>query len=237
MAPVLEFEELVELGCELCGRYTTGIDEDGRGFASLPFPMTSKAKIAGLIDRASGLYGARLARMALRYVEDGSRSPRESKLAISLRLPRRRGGQSGPPYEFNHQVPLAEKYRRMAGKPYYEIDLFFPDGNVGLEYLGKDYHEGPVRTVGDLRRESILADLGTEVHDVTRIQAENALEVARLARVIRKACNLRWRSPSPAEINRSQAVLDKLYRRSLQPWWDAGQIAMQSGCVIRPSAR
>lgn len=202
--------DLLELGYELCGFY--GIDRRHGGMYALPAPITSTAKLASYLSRAGGLHGAGLARQALPRLHDRSRSPRESKLHLSLCLPRSCGGQGIDFLELNHRVPLGAAERRAAGQAAYEIDLYAPRAKLGFEYDGAEYHSGQMRTVRDLRKESILAGKGISIHVVTKTQAENALEVIRLAKVAYRAEGKRFRTPAPDHIARTQALLDRLYR-------------------------
>ena len=226
MAPTLDFTHLVELGCELCGLYSTGFNERNRGFADLPEPLTTVDKLCSFLVRAKGLYGANIARKAMRFILNRSRSPRESKLAISMALPRRKGGQSCLPIELNYVVPLTGEHRKAAGKGHYKIDAYFPGGMLGFEYYGKDGHTGTVREVKDIRRESILNDKGIAIHVVTKSQAENAQEIIRLAQVVRNARGLRKRTFRLEDVARTQRLLDLLYRSGRQPWWDADIIPL-----------
>ncbi|MDO4532374.1 MAG: hypothetical protein Q4C36_01495 [Coriobacteriia bacterium] len=226
MAPLLDFVHLVELGCELCGLYSTGFDERNRGFADLPQPLTTVDQLVSFLARAKGLYGANIARKAVRFILDRSRSPRESKLAISMALPRRKGGQSCLPVELNYVVPLTGEHRKAAGKGHYEIDAYFPGSMLGFEYYGKESHAGTIREIKDIRRESILADKGISIHVVTKNQAENAQEIIRLAQVVRNARGLRRRAIRLEDVAKTQRLLDLLYRSGRQPWWDADIIPL-----------
>jgi hypothetical protein len=183
-------------------------------------------RLAAFISRAKGLYGANIARKAMRFILDRSRSPRETQLAISLAFPRKLGGQSCRPITLNQVVLLDSKRSAAAGKDYYEIDLSFPGCNLGFEYYGKDSHRGPVRMLKDIRRESILGDKGIAIHAVTSSQAENALEIIRLAQVVRRTRGIRRRKTALEDVTRTQRLLNELYHSGRQPWWDADIIPL-----------
>ena len=100
----------------------------------------------------------------------------------------------------------------MAGKTHYEVDFYEGKGKRGLEYLGRDSHDGPVRTLEDIRRESILSSKGIHVHGVTKTQSEDVLELERFAEILIRGQGKRWRKPTPDHERAMRALLRKLYR-------------------------
>ncbi|MDO4533775.1 MAG: hypothetical protein Q4C36_08650, partial [Coriobacteriia bacterium] len=202
---------LIELGYELCGFHATHCHY-GDDSLQMPQPLMDKRRLAVYLDRAKGLYGAGAAVWAQRYVHERTRSPRETKLHMSLSLPRHYGGQAADFLELNAEIPLGKKLQKVAGKPKYEIDLFARDGKTGFEYNGKPYHSGEMRTLEDIRRESILRAKGISIHVVTKPQSENALEIIRLARIAYKAQGRRFRPLTMEHVAKTQRLLNELYR-------------------------
>jgi len=207
----LPFLRLVEFGYELCALYTYRIP--GRAYTELRAPMTTTARITAYLEGCSGAPGVRNARAAIPQVLDRSRSIRESKLAVSLVLPRWRGGQAVSDLELNRRVPLNAEERKAAGKRYYELDFSVCDGMFALEYFGKEEHSGAIRETRDIRRESILQGKNIAVHGVTKSQAENVMELERLAKLLYAATGDRWRAPSAAHEKAMRDLLRQLYPR------------------------
>ena len=217
-AHALSFEELVLLGYELCALYTCRIPAEG--YRELPRPLTTAARIETFLGGCAGCRGIRAARAAIRWVRDRSRSPRETKLMISLVLPRMRGGQAVRGIELNRRIELTPEEQRAAGKRYFEVDILDPSSGVGLEYYGVKEHSGKMREIGDIRRESILAGKGIRIHGVTQVQSESVMELERLAWLFHDAQGIRWRVPSPQQEQRMLGLLQTLYlaKNSLGEW-------------------
>ena len=113
--------------------------------------------------------------------------------------------------ELNAKVPLSAYERTVAGRRHYEVDLYSRRGSVAIEYFGKFEHGGPIRETRDIRRESILASKGYSVHGVTKSQAENVMELERLAKLVKQARGERWRKPTPEQEARMRRLLSELY--------------------------
>lgn len=203
------FVPLVRFGYELCALYTVRLA--GGNYVELQESLTTAARIKRFLDACDGLYGARKAREAIPWVLDRSRSPRESDFAISFTLPRLRGGQAVRGLELNKVVSLTKEEQRKAGKHHYEVDFSFEGIADAFEYYGRDAHEGPIRTVKDIRRESILKSKGIVVHGITQIQAENMKELERLAELVAKAQGRRWRRPTIQQERAMLGLLRMLY--------------------------
>ena len=205
----LPFVRLLEFGYELCALYTLRLP--GGKLTELVHPMTSAREIELYLSACAGAPGIRNARTAAAWILDRSRSPRESKFAISMTLPRMRGGQAVRGVELNACVPLADYEQKVAGKQYFEIDMYSERGKVAFEYYGKDAHEGRIRETRDIRRESILASKGISVHGVTKSQAENAMELERLAKLLKDVRGERWHNPTPEQEAKMRWLLYELY--------------------------
>ena len=208
------FLSLVEFGYELCALFTVRNDE-GR-YQELERSITTAEKIRAYLETCEGLPGVRKARAAIPWVLDRSRSPRETKFAISMTLPRFRGGQAVRNVSLNTQIPLTALERKAAGKSHYELDLCVPGPNdahpyVGAEYYGKEEHAGELRGLRDIRRESILASKGISIHGVTKEQATNVMELERLAKVLTVSQGERWRKPTAAQEKAMRELIRSLY--------------------------
>lgn len=111
-------EEAVYFGFALCSLYRIdptalgGLRQrDERLLSSAEYviadkPLTTVKRIENFLDTAKGNLGCKKARSALKFVRDGSRSPMESALAITLGLPRIHGGFGLSVGQMNHAVRI-----------------------------------------------------------------------------------------------------------------------------------
>lgn len=212
MASRLPFVRLVQFGYELCALHTVRLP--GSNYLELKNPLTSADRIASYLDGCSSLFGAKQARKAIPWVLDRSRSPAETDFAISFTLPRMKGGQAIRGLELNKEFPLTKKEQRLAGKWHYEVDFCFEGIPDAFEYYGEESHEGPIRTVKDIRRESILKSKGVIVHGITKTQVKNVKELERLAELVTKSRGKRWQTPTRQQEIAMIRLLNELYPTS-----------------------
>lgn len=123
-------------GMELCGTYAQSDDDDWPCIYQLK-PIATVASLSAFIStyvdvtqpairpRGRAVSGLATARHALPYVIERSASPMETKLACLLGLSTRLGGRGLWPIEFNARLDLDDAARRVAGKSYLSLDLFF----------------------------------------------------------------------------------------------------------------
>lgn len=150
-----DVEDLAMIGFELCGTYL--LDDSWDGLTNTDKPLTTKERIASVLDAMPGAAGIRRAREALELVRDGSNSPMESILCALLTWPRRLGGYALGPVALNYHVatPQGDRY----------VDLAFPECRVGLEYKGREFHS--LEQVGrDDRRQNKLVGSGWTIINV-----------------------------------------------------------------------
>ena len=194
MATVLTFVQLVALGDELCGTYCIDAEADG-GMRNRRWAPTSVARIQFYIDRATGMHGVDAARRALKYVVDGSNSPRETELEMRLCLPRRVGGYGLVAPLMNHRIDLDEEAARMAGQDYCLCDLFWPQANLDLEYDGEQGHAGERKRVKDVGRRFALEHEGVHERTITKLQYFQDQTLGYLAGDLVKELGVRFLEP------------------------------------------
>lgn len=148
------------MGLELCGSYLMAPESYPKiatryGFAQL----TTAAELASAANRFADPVVSVDARMALRYVLDGSASPMESALVLLLCLPIDEGGYGLPLPELNADLPIVAylgQYREDATR---YGDLVYRDAKLVVEYQSDLYHEGDSSKEDDEdRRDDIEAD-------------------------------------------------------------------------------
>lgn len=173
--------ELLELIWELCGSYRT------RRTSSLPAydvsPLTEVKRVRDFVARNPSLCGARKLARILPYVADQSASPRETKLALVLGLPMKRGGYGLGIPRMNFEVIAGKEARAISGRKSLRCDLCWPEVKLDVEYQSREHHEGERSRISDSRRANALATMGWTVIGVTNdeldsLVATDAIDVA-----------------------------------------------------------
>ncbi len=96
MAASLSAIELVRLGFELCGNYSLPMSQPNyagtpRGFVARE-ALTSVMELSEFVASHDSSRSVKNARAALRYIADGSASPKQTELCMLMVLPRKMGG-------------------------------------------------------------------------------------------------------------------------------------------------
>ena len=113
MAAQLSGIELVKLGYELCGVYSLPMSQPNyagtpRGYSRRK-ALTSVARLTAHVASQSNNRSVKKARWALRYVLDGSASPRETELSMLMVLPRKLGGYGLRKPEIRHEFATSSE--------------------------------------------------------------------------------------------------------------------------------
>lgn len=182
---------LMLLGWELCGTYCTELT--GREAAyDLP-PLTSTRRIREFAQRNAGLRGSKKALAALRFVADGSASPRETMLALALGLPLKDGGHALGMPAMNHQVKATDRAHIISGRSSFRCDLCWPDALLDVEYQSREVHANEGSRIDDSRRANALASMGWTVVAITNDELDSVSTLAEIAKTLRKHLHLRYR--------------------------------------------
>jgi len=200
MAGTLSLPGLIQLGYELCGRYSLPIAVDlnppDRGFYNR-LPLTSIKKLSAFIASMSGFKGSKKAVRALRYVLEGSASPMETKISMLLTLPYQLGGFGFPKPELNVRIIPRKSDRKTTNKEFYVCDLSWTDKNIAVEYDSNQFHAGSSQIAEDSKRRNSLKMMGINVITVTTQQIYNDSDFERVARVIAKCLGKRLSYKNP----------------------------------------
>lgn len=183
MGTVLSFEQLIELGYELCGTYWRSRVDQTCSYQLSPLARTSR--LVSYAQANSTLPGARKTLRALKYVVDDSASPRESKLAILLSLPSRCGGYGLAGFKMNHVVQANAKARAIASRNSFRCDLCWPAEKIDIEYQSREHHEGEGSRISDSRRANALAAMGWRVVSITNDELDSFTATDVIARSLR----------------------------------------------------
>lgn len=186
LASVLSIEQLIALGCELCGSYVLlpeGVTHPG-SLDSMPkrlSPLTNAGKMGAFIEACGKARGKEKAARALKYVVDGSRSPMETMAYMLLCLPVALGGYGLPKPEMNAVIPLDDEAKAIARRGHCEGDLCWLDPKLDIEYHG-EVHVGASQMKSDVGRELGIEHMGWRVMTITSPQVLDAVQLEVVAK-------------------------------------------------------
>ncbi|MCL2807636.1 MAG: hypothetical protein FWD27_05700 [Coriobacteriia bacterium] len=219
MSCELSFLKLVELGFELCGSYAKhegvplkkdfSFTED---FYKRGSGLSSKKLLSLFISRMRGAHGIKNAQRALRFLGDGSASPRETMLAMLLTLPNMLGGYALPAPELNAKITPSLQARKGSSKQFYYCDLYWPDFKLAVEYDSNMYHSGAEHIARDSIRRNALALSGIDVITVTNNQLTSTLELAKVAKRIADKTASRLRHKEYARFSEAHQKLRDTFK-------------------------
>lgn len=209
VAGLLSLQQLVLVGYWLCASYR--VREDG-----ITIPVDSVTTVGDLeeyVRQADGCYGAKKARNALRWVVDGARSPMEASLAMLASLPVRYGGYGFRKPCINYRIDASAYDPTTLDRPdrkYFEIDLYWADKRVGLEYDGSDHYDR-ARIRLDRRRINCLQANGERILVVMfdQLMDQDVREV--LMSQLAKMLGVRMRATSESDDESRDALLGILF--------------------------
>ena len=208
LASLLPLTRIIQLGYELCGKYSIPIRRDSnmlkKGYYDRE-PLTSVKALQAFLERMSGAKGHQMALRALRYILDGSASPMETKLAMLLTLPYKMGGYSLNSPELNYRIVPTKAARQSGSKSYYCCDLFWPDYNLAAEYDSDFYHDNSKSITKDAKKRNVLSVMRINVITVTREQVYDRGDLENVAKALARHLGkrlLHFRNPGFAAAHR-----------------------------------
>lgn len=180
---------LLELGYELCGSYRT------RKTSALPAyqvnPLMSVRDLNTFVSQNPALRGSRKARRVLRYLADGSASPRETKQALLYGLPAMYGGYGLGIPSMNFEVKASNAAYAISGRRSFRCDLCWPKAKIDVEYQSRETHEGEENRIRDSRRANALSSMGWTVVSVTNDELDSLDATDTITQTIRRLLGLR----------------------------------------------
>ena len=135
-------------------------------------PLTKKEDIWLMLKHVKGCMGWRRLARILPYCAEGVRSPQEANFYIVATFPNRFGGYDFTKPEVNASIPLNAEQAQLAGSSEIEVDFYWRDAGVVVEYNGFETHDGGITQL-DITQQIILKELGIEVIFVTKEQLYN----------------------------------------------------------------
>lgn len=204
----LDLVGLILFGFELCGRYSIDI---GSGCTSQRSrPLTTVEKLTAFLERAQGAHGRKKALRALRYLIDGSASPRETALVMLLTLPRSLGGFALKKPQLNYSIDRDNRSQAMSKRSRRDCDLYWPEEKLAIEYDSDKYHTGSENISSDTKRRNDLVFRGVTIIGVTKLQMNDAEELRKVARQIAHRMGKKLRSQTPAQLQAYHALRARL---------------------------
>ena len=200
-ARMLDFEEAVLLGMELCGHYAH--DVPGNGGSRCEFlvePALTYDELLEYLDSANGMRGIKAARTAARWVAENSYSPQESILALEQYLMPMRGGRGYPKPQLNPTVSVPPDMRDLVARESFKPDIYW-EGLLDLEYDG-GYHVDPAQVERDKARAADILALGIPVIQATRQSLSTCADAERLGLQVGKLLESGLGAPMTRKLRR-----------------------------------
>jgi hypothetical protein len=179
MASRLDYDALLFLGCELCGRY--GVWENKTVWRG---PICDIDQIKDFLAECSGVHGRKKAARALEGVLPGAASPMEIGLALCFVLPKAAGGFGLPAPELNHALPVRGAAARLWDWPTITPDLLWDNHKIAIEYDSDDEHTASEKITNDSIRRNVLEEMGYRVVSVTNGIFSDPVQLERAASVV-----------------------------------------------------
>lgn len=202
----LGFLDLVKLGMELTGSYSTLV-APGDGFIVRP-PLTTVRGLSDYLRKVNTKASAGVAAHTIGMMADNVESPMECAARMMLCLPYRYGCPGFAKPEMNHAIQLDSKERQLLGKGHLRCDAFWERENVALEYKG-GIHGTEVKLRSDTARENILLSRGITVVPATYASLATDEGFACLCEALSGALGKRLRFPKDhlSRLHRTRGVV------------------------------
>jgi very-short-patch-repair endonuclease len=167
--------ELIYLGLQICSYREKGS------------PLCSVQELYECANKLKGHRGRQKALRAIRYLDNGSRSPMESILYMFLRLPNALGGCAFTDLRLNQTLTLRKS------KKTYVADLYLPSCKLDIEYDSHTHHDSPAAYSSDSIRAAHLEQEGYQILSVKPVQLYNLNHFETLAKNISRRIGKRIR--------------------------------------------
>ena len=166
LASTLNIWELIELGFEFCGRYTSA-NHPKEGYRHKA-PLCTPDKLQTFADSASGITGAKQARLAAKSIIKDSRSLEETHICMLACLPRSLGGMGAKPTLLGQSIELPDAAARILGTRICTPDLYWPDAHIAVEFDSRASTDKQLRAEHDRRKINAYRMMGIDVVSITR---------------------------------------------------------------------
>lgn len=210
-ASTLPVIRCLELCMELCGTYAL-VPENENGFVTRDKQLTSVDLIRSFINSAEGARGVRKAAALARYLQDGSRSPMETREYLLFCLPRKYGGYGLPKAQLNYRIELTSEEHAVARRKYFVCDMCWPKLKVVVEYDGDASHSTREARSNDAVKKNILTAKGYAVYTITGNEISDCARTKQLAESIARGLNYRLQKFPADWDDRHRGLRKELFR-------------------------
>ncbi len=135
--------------------------------------ITSIQKTREYLKEIPYAKGVRNLRQALNSVCERCRSPRETTLALNLKMSTRLGGQSLPPFEVNSDLDMSDEAKLLTKKSNLEGDIVWKKKNAVIEYNSDEWHLNTAQTISDMEKISAMQRMGVTVFPMSTRQFDD----------------------------------------------------------------
>lgn len=181
---------LIELCMELCGTYSL-VPEEDYGFTTHNDQLSSVDSLLSFVKPMRRIQGANRVMSAIRFLQDGARSPMETREYLLFCLPKHRGGYGLPKAELNYQIDLDEEKQNIAGRKYFVCDMCWPERKVVVEYDGDRDHSSREARSNDAIKKNMLTNMGYTVFTITANEINDIEKTKQIVKSIAKSLNHR----------------------------------------------
>ena len=223
-ATELPFYQLIHYGCALCGNYV--LDETSQWGVLPRNRISSLEKLRAYVESCQGMDGLQMARKALPYVLENSRSPRESASGLLVSLPYKHGGEAVSGIQLNKRIDIPEHLRSMTDRSFFVADFFWPGKHVAAEYDSDVAHFGDAPRMTDAIKRNVLPLMGYVPFSFTRAQVNNSREMDKACANLRAMLGVHPRQKMPADYAARKARL----RQQLLGPLEGEMAAIGEGC-------
>ena len=171
--------------------------------------FTSTEKISLMLPSMIGTKGWRKLASILPYCADGVRSPQEANYYLVVTLPPRKGGYRLTKPKVNYSIPLDDYHSALLGQSSIEVDFYWPEAELVVEYNGLDNHDGGISPL-DVTQQLILRDKGIEVLFLTKYQLYNAALLDAHMQTVANKLGIKTSRRGWPDISDVRALLDDL---------------------------
>lgn len=182
--------KFMELCMELCGKYAL-VKESPYGFITRDYQLTSLDAVRMLASKVKSARAFSEVQVLLEHMQEGSRSPMETRSYLFMCLPKRWGGYNLPKPMLNMRIQLSKEEQRLANRRYFECDMCWPEKQIIVEYDGHENHAERKDRNRDSVKRNILISKGYTVYTLTGGQTGSVHAFERVVREIARL--LRYR--------------------------------------------
>lgn len=196
---------------EFCGTYLMAPATDA-GFINAKQSKTTASGLAAWLEARSPGLPAAAGRMkeVLRFAQDGSNSPAESKVYSFMTLDRSRGGLGIEGLELNRTLELGSVARGILGYERMRPDFYLPAAGVAGEYKSRRFHPEDTWTNDDRRMDALAAE-GLTTFSLNNERTRSLKELSAVGLMVAKRLNLRRHAPTPEQLKARRALHTMLF--------------------------